>query len=134
MIRQLTCLKNNLKLYIQLFRKFVLDCSFLVSLWASKLYDIFIRSWSNKFLYDWVIFEVFIRVLVSEFNFVKSSNTSSSEHNVRWNLENFIIKIWNFIDDEIEHLKIFWLIWSDSGSAITPGLICWCLVVMEISD
>lgn len=81
-----------------------------------------------------MIFDFFIRVLVDELDFVKSSHTTGSEHNVWWNIENFIIKIWDLIDDKIEDLKIFWLICPDSGGAIAPGLISWCLIVRKISD
>jgi len=116
------------------FWKFLFDCSFFMSLFASKLNNVFAWSTSYKFLYHWIIFEVFIRVLVSKWNLIKSCQTSSSEHDVWWNLENFIIEIWNLIDDEIEDFKIFRLFRTDSWSAIAPGLIIWCLIVGKISD
>ena len=113
--------------------KFVLKICFELSFCVFKLHHVFIRPTSHKFLYHWVIFEVFMRVLVCEINFVKSSQTSSSEHDVRWDLENFIIKIWNFIDDKIENLKVFRFPRPYSCCAIAEN-ISWCLIIRKISD
>ena len=113
--------------------KFVLKICFELSFCVFKLHHVFIRPTSYKFLYHWVIFEVFMRVLVCEINFVKSSQTSSSEHDVRWDLKNFIIKIWNFIDDKIEDLKVFRFLWPYSCCAIAKN-INWCLIKRKISD